>query len=434
MISGKGNEKMQSEGFGLNKSREALSYDKGDVGSQTVTLLGIGMGNIDTMTAEAAKACERADCIIGADRMLETLRGFEKPMVSMYRSEEIAAYIKEHPEYKQIVVGLSGDVGFYSGAKKLMECLSEVEVRLICGISSVTYFAAKLKTSWEDMTLVSSHGRNQNLMGAVSANPKVFTLASKAESIREIASELVSCGLGAVKMSVGADLSYSTETIQTGKAEDFIQYNEQGICVALIENENADRYVVTHGISDEEFIRGKVPMTKEEVRSVSLSKLRLTRDAVVYDVGAGTGSVSVECARMAQRGEVYAIERKEEAVAILKENKKKFGVMNLHIVEGYAPEALSELPVPTHVFIGGSGGNLREIIDVCLGKNPAVRIVINCIALETVSETMRVLEDLNPEDADVCCISAARAKSLAGYHLMMGQNPVYIVSFTGRQE
>lgn len=396
---------------------------------RTVTLLGIGMGDIDNMTVEAVKACRQADCIIGADRMLKTLSYFEKPMVSMYRSEEIAAYVEAHSEYGNIVVGLSGDVGFYSGAKRLTEALKNVNVHLICGVSSVVYFAARMQTCWEDMMLVSSHGRDQNVIGAVLANPKVFTLASDAKSIRELAEQLVSYGLGDVKMSVGADLSYPTEFIGTGCAEDFLDFNEAGICVALLENERANRHVAAHGISDEQFVRGKAPMTKEEVRSISVSKLRLTKDAVVYDVGAGTGSVSVECARIAQRGWVYAIERKEEAIALMKENKRKFGVSNLNIVPGNAPEVLAELPAPTHAFIGGSGGNLKEIAELLLKKNPAVRIVINCITLETVSETMELLGELNPQDLDICCVNIAKSRSLAGYHMMMGQNPVYIISF-----
>ena len=397
--------------------------------AQTVTLLGIGMGSLETMTLAAAKACAEADCIIGAQRMLETLKVYKKPMVSMYRSEEIAAYIKAHPEYRKIAVGLSGDVGFYSGAKKLTEQLKDMDVRLLCGISSVVYFAAKLKTSWEDMTLVSGHGRNQNVIGAVRANPRVFTLVSGAESIRGLASDLVTYGLGHVTMHVGADLSYPTETVQSGTAGEFLSYSGPGICVALLENKRAGARVVTHGIPDQAFIRGKAPMTKEEVRSVSVSKLRLTKTAVVYDIGAGTGSVSVECARAAEKGIVYAVEQKADALALLEENKRKFGVTNLVPVQGTAPDALQELPAPSHVFIGGSGGNLNEIVQLLLKKNPDVRIVINCIALETVAQVMTVLRELKPQDMDICCLSAAKAKTLADYHMMMGQNPVYVIAF-----
>ncbi len=394
-----------------------------------VTLLGIGMGDSENMTVEAWKACEQADCIIGAKRMLKTLEQFQKPMVCMYKSEEIAAYVSEHTEYSRFVIGLSGDVGFYSGAKRLTESLEGVEVSLICGISSVVYFASKLRVPWEDMVLASSHGRRQNVIGAVQANPKVFTLASDARSIRELAKNLADYGLSEIKMSVGADLSYPTETIKTGRVKDFLDYREEGICVALLENGKADCYVAAHGIPDEQFIRGKAPMTKEEVREISVSKLRLTKDAVVYDVGAGTGSVSVECARIAQRGCVYAVEQKGDALALLEENRKKFGVSNLIAVPGSAPEALRELPVPSHVFIGGSGGKLKDIIRCLAEKNSGMRVVINCITLETVCETMELLREIKPEDLDICCVNIAKSKALAGYHMMMGQNPVYIISF-----
>ena len=105
---------------------------------------------------------------------------------------------------------------------------------------------------------------------------------------------------------------------------------------------------------DEEFIRGAVPMTKSEVRAVSISKLELEEDSVVYDVGAGTGSVSVEAAGAAKKGRVFAIEKKKEAVELLYANKNRFGRDNMTVIEGTAPSALKELPAPTHVFLGGT--------------------------------------------------------------------------------
>lgn len=396
---------------------------------QQVTLLGIGMGSPGSMTMDAVKCCEEADCIIGAKRMLETLAHFGKPMVSMYRSDEIRDYIRSHPEYRNIVIGLSGDVGFYSGATKLTDLLDQEAVHLVSGISSVVYFASKLRMTWEDMALVSTHGREQNLVAAIRKNKKVFTLASGADSIRGISTLLTDHGYGHLMMHVGVNLSYPEEKVISARADQFSQFQEEGVCVAVLENGDAGQHIVTHGIPDEEFLRDKVPMTKEEVRSVALSKLRLTKDAVVYDVGAGTGSVSVECALQADQGMVYAVERKEDAVRLIEKNQKKFGVTNLKVVSGLAPEALRDLPAPTHAFIGGSAGNMREIIDLLREKNPSVRIVITCIALETVAETMQIIKELNPKDLDICCIQAAKSKTLGAYHMMLGQNPVYIISF-----
>ena len=172
-------------------------------------------------------------------------------------------------------------------------------------------------------------------------------------------------------------------------------------------------------------------MTKSEVRSVCLSKLRLTRKAVCWDVGAGSGSVSIEMALLATEGHVYAIERKEEAVEVMRENIRRFGVENLSVVAGTAPEDCEALPVPTHVFIGGSSGNMKQILKMLLQKNPNVRIVATAITLESVAELTESLREF--AEGEVACIQAARGKKAGAYHLMMGQNPVYIFTMQGEK-
>lgn len=171
-------------------------------------------------------------------------------------------------------------------------------------------------------------------------------------------------------------------------------------------------------------------MTKEEVRSIALSKLALTRQAVVYDIGAGTGSIGIECALAAPEGMVYAIEKKEEAQKLLLENQRRLRAFNLKPIAGSAPEALQKLPAPTHAFIGGSSGSMDAIITLLLEKNPKVRIVISAIALETVSEVMRILQKSRFAQQEVVQVSVARAKALGSYHMMMGQNPVYLFTLS----
>ena len=404
--------------------------------SRQVSLVGIGMGSRANQTLEAVEACREAQLIIGASRMLECVDTGGKAVLSAYRAEEIAEYIADHPQYEKIAVVLSGDIGFYSGAKKLTDAIDAVDrekkitVIPVNGISSVVYFCGKLKTSWEDAKLVSLHGRRQNLISAVKRNQKVFALCGETGGVNAVCRKLVEYGLGEVRVSVGTDLSYETERIVSGTAESLADEPFEKLSVLLIENEKADRQV-THGLEDEAFLRARVPMTKCEVRSISLSKLRLTCDAVVWDVGAGTGSVSVEAALQAADGEVYAIEKKEEAVKLLKENKRKFGTDNLTVVQGFAPEALLELPVPSHAFIGGSSGNLKEILEILFARNPRVRIVINAIALETVAEAVECLKTLPVCDTDIVSVSVGKAKEVGSYHMMMGQNPVYIISCTG---
>ena len=424
---------LKEEGLSLQDARVFLSKMFGFTLSQKISLVGIGMGAEKTLTLEGKKALNEAELLIGAKRMTEAVQKPGQMVLHEYRSEKIVEYIREHPKYRTVAIALSGDVGFYSGAKKLIDQL-DGNVEVICGISSVVYFMSKIGLSWDDAKIVSAHGRNCNLISLIRHNPKVFSILGTEDGVAVLASRLVYYGMGDVTLYVGENLSYDNEKIVHDKAANLTEYRGDALSVVTACNEKATPMSAVHGISDGEFLRGKAPMTKEEVRTVSLSKLRLSEDSVCYDVGAGTGSVSVEMALRAWMGQVYAIEKKEDALALLKENKKKFAVDNLVIIPGVAPEAMTELPAPTHAFIGGSSGNMQDIINLLLEKNPKVRIVINCITLETVTEAMNAIRDFGLEDVDIVQLAAARSKSIGRYHMMMGENPIYIISCSGRGE
>lgn len=404
--------------------------------AKEVALVGIGMGGRENMTVEAVNAMEQAGFIIGAGRMLDAVRSFGKPMADAYKSDEIVSLI-ENSEETRIAVSLSGDVGFYSGAKKLVEKLDGIpgiQVRLVPGISSMLYLCARLKTSWDDAVYVSMHGRAVNLVDKVHYNKKVFLIAGKGPELAKNLAMLCDHGLETVRVSIGANLSYENEQILVGTAGQLSQQSLPDLCSVLIENDWAAPRPVTGGIPDSAFLRAEVPMTKEEVRTVSLSKLHLTQDAVIYDVGAGTGSVSVEMAMLASNGTVYAVERKEEACELIAKNAKKFAVSNLKIVPGYAPEALADLPAPTHMFIGGSAGNMRQIVEAAMAKNPRVRIVINTIAMESTAEALELVNTMQVTDVDIVQLSVAKSRKVARYNMLTAHNPVYIISFTGSGE
>ena len=424
---------LKEEGLSLPEARGFLAKFFNLKLSQKISLVGIGMGAEKTLTLEGKKVFDEAELLIGAKRMTEAVQKPGQSVLHEYRSEKIVEYIKAHPEYRTVAIALSGDVGFYSGAKKLVDLL-EGNVEVICGISSVVYFMAKIGFSWDDAKIVSAHGRKCNLVSLIRHNPKVFSILGTEDGVASLAKKLVYYGMGEVILYVGENLSYENEKIFHDKAENLTEYRGDALSVVTAYNEEATPLSAVHGIRDEEFLRGKAPMTKEEVRTVSLSKLCLGEDSVCYDVGAGTGSVSIEMALRAWNGEVYAIEKKEDALGLLKENRQKFAVDNLKIIPGTAPEAMMELPVPTHAFIGGSSGNMNEIVKLLLEKNPEVRIVINCITLETVTEAMNAIRDFNLTDVDIVQLGAARSKTVGRYHMMMGENPIYIISCSGRGE
>lgn len=321
---------LKEEGLSVAECRHMLAEYFGFTVKPHITLLGIGMGSQETLTVQGKKAAKSADLIIGAKRMADAVREPGQAVVYEYRSDVIADYIRNHPEYEKVVIALSGDVGFYSGARKLLTALGgrESNVEVICGISSVVYFMSEIGLSWDDAKITSAHGKHCNLISMIRHNQKVFSILGTGTAVAELAGKLVKYHMGEVLLYVGENLSYPDEKIFVKKAEELTNYEGQPLSVVCAFHENPEPALSTHGIPDEEFIRGKAPMTKEEVRSVSLSKLRLTEDSICYDVGAGTGSVSVEMALRADQGQVFAIEKKEEAAALLEENKQKFAVDN----------------------------------------------------------------------------------------------------------
>ena len=423
-------------GKNLQQPYMEQSPDSSDIISRRVTIAGMGMGSISNMTGEVYSACEHADVIIGAARMLETVKGFGKPMENRYKSSEIADFILEHPEYGQVVVLLSGDVGFYSGAKGLFQAFGEAgiteehryEVKSLCGISSAPYMASRLGIPWEDMVFMSLHGRQQNVIGTLNIHEKLFVLMDGAGSVRKLSQELLQYGLGMAEMHVGWQLSYPEEEIISGKPEQFLDFDREGLLAVLLVHEKAKETPVSHGIPDETFVRGKVPMTKEEVRSVSMAKLALQRDSLVCDIGAGTGSIAVECAGIALQGRVWAIEKNPEALDLIERNKQCHRAWNVETIAGEAPEALEGLPAPTHAFIGGSSGKLRDILEALWRKSPKVRIVLNIISLETLKEVLEVMEEHGFAHQEIVQVTVARARELGRHHLMMGQNPVYVIT------
>ncbi len=404
--------------------------DSVSIEDKEIALIGIGMGGegCRTLTVQAREFCDSADLLIGAGRMVDSVAAPGQEVLKEYRYDVIADAIRT-TRARKIAILLSGDVGFFSGAKKLLEVLPE-QVQVMPGIGSLVYFASQLHLPWEDMKITSNHGRISNMVGLCDTNKKVFSLLGKEEDVRTLCGKFTEYGMTDLTIHVGEKFGSAEEKILHGKPEDFLNYQGDPLSVMVVENPSP-RTIITHGIPDEEFQRDKVPMTKEEIREISLSKLRLTKDSVVYDVGAGSGSVSVEMALSAIEGQVYAIEKNPTAVDLLHRNRKQFRADNLEIIEGLAPEALKELPTPTHAFIGGSSGNMKEILELLLEKNPAIRVVINTITLESIGEALQCMKELPFTDVDIAAVSTAKSKALGRYHLMFGQNPVYVVSATG---
>ena len=396
-----------------------------------VYLIGVGMGNPDTLTVQALRAIEGCRALAGARRLLEPWQE-DRPCAPLTAAADIAAWVDGQTQ-GPVGVLLSGDTGFYSGAKSLWPLLKDHQVETIPGLSSLSYFCARLGTTWQDVRVVSAHGRSHNAVGEIQSHPRTFALTGGATRAEDLCRALAERGLGAVRVSVGERLSYPDERIVTGTAAGLAGEHFEDLAVLLAEHDAPVlRPWNTPGLPDGFFLRGEVPMTKEEVRSLALCKLRLQPWHTVWDVGAGTGSVSVECALACPQGRVYAIEKKEAALDLLAGNKAQFGCVNLELVSGAAPQVLEDLPAPDRVFLGGTSGEMEEFLAVIFAKNPAARVVCTAVTLETMGEAARCFAPLS--GAGMVQVAATRTRKAGPYHLMDAQNPVWIFSGEGKHE
>ena len=393
-----------------------------------VTLIGMGSGQPENLTLQGLAALRQADLILGARRLLAVLpAGCTENRAAAYRPDEVAELLQTSGAENAVLV-YSGDTGFYSGASSMMEKLEAlgVRARVLPGLSSIQLLAAALGRPWQGWNLVSAHGRTCDPVAECMQGRPTFFLTGGSEDPATLCAQLAAEGFGDVQGVVGQCLGTPEEKIFRGSVKELAAGRFNSLSVLLVEAvEGLPRRAP--GLPDEAFERGDVPMTKQEVRAAVLAKLAVRPEDILWDVGAGTGSVSVELALAAPRGRVYAVECRPEGCALIKANREKFRTRNLVLVEGLAPDALSDLPAPDAVFIGGSKGSLAAIVDAALDKNPDARICVSAIALESLSAAMAALT-AKGRTVQVSQIAVSRARAVGRLHLMMAQNPIYLIT------
>ena len=336
-----------------------------------ITLIGMGSGTPGSLTAQGLAALQGADRILGAKRLLATLpEGCTGNRQSMYKPDEILACLAAHPD-EEIALVYSGDTGFYSGASQLLPMLRAfgISCRVLPGLSSVQLLAAAVGRPWQDWTLVSAHGCACDPVSACMNHKTVFFLTGGAETPATLCAALTAAGLGDAHALVGENLGTPDEKIHFGTAQEL----------------------------------------------------------ALWDVGAGTGSVSVELALAAPQGHVYAVECEPDACALIRRNREKFAAWNLSLIEGRAPAALEALPAPDAVFIGGTKGSMAAVVDTVLAKNANARICIAAIALESLSAAIAALT-AHGLSAEVTQLAVSRTRPAGRLHLLTANNPIFLIT------
>lgn len=392
-----------------------------------IEVISVGPGDVALLTLAARQAIDRAQVVCCAERHRVLLPPGVNviPMLPLEEALDALAAMREAGLRTAVLV--SGDAGVYSLLNLLAQRFDRDVLRVHPGVSALQAFFAAMKRPWQEARVLSAHGRALSpsaLCHAVRTSRETVLFLDEARDPHWVREVLTRGGLAHARMTVGERLSYADERVAAYEPE----RDYPSLCMAYVRNDAPESGLPPIGLSDESFCRGKTPMTKREIRVQALSALGLAQDSVVWDVGAGTGSVTVECARQCPLGEVFAIERNAQALELIAENVRRFHLLNVSVVPGEAPGALAGLKAPTHVFIGGSGASLNGVLDAVLALPGPVRIAATAVTMESAA---RLTERMQPlDDFTAVQLAAARLERVGGHTMLRAQSPVFLFAGT----
>lgn len=422
---------------------------------QRLYIIGIGYKPLDSLTHSILRV---ADFILASERLSVLFKEFElyeevKERVKVINNvDETFQFIRANlNSSKNIVILASGDPLFYGIGRRAVKEFGKDVVEIIPDLSSIQLAFSRIKESWDDAFLMSLHGgpdplkrrdlpfEIEDLPYLVTIHKKILILTDRENNPAKIAKELYLSGFDKVlKVYVCEKLGYPDERITVGLPKEIKDKTFEHPNLVIIINESfdkvselLDREGVIFGISEDELSHFGGMITKDEVRAVTIHKLRLPYRGVLWDVGAGSGSISLECAKLSPSIKVYAIEKDENQIKHIMNNLQRFNIRNVHVVKGEAPEAFKGLPSPQRVFIGGSGGRLRDIIEFLVGESIST-LVINATKWETLSDAIILLQGFNYK-VEVVQVSVSRMKNLRGGNFFSAINPVFVIKGS-RQE
>ena len=396
---------------------------------QKIYLVGAGITGWEGLGSKALEVIRNADLLIGHQRHLDNFPDFagQKQLLG-----DLSIMLEQlRTTDKRCVVLGSGDPNFFGIGRFLMRNLPKERIEIYPNVTSVQYAFAMIKEPWDDAVFISVHGRGLGRsIDRIIASEKAAILTDKVNTPAVIARELLERGAEGYEAWLCEEMGLAGEKFTKTDVRGLLELPAAELNILILIKAwepNLVHYPLI-GISDDEFATVKKLITKQEVRAVTLAKLQLQDDLVVWDIGAGSGSVSIEASNLVPNGKLFAIEQNPQCVSFIRENLKKFVARNVKLIEGDAPAVLEDLPDPDRVFIGGSGGMLEEVIETVDRRiKPEGLIVLNAVTINTLTKSVEFLED-HGYAVEVTCVNIAKTKPLSEYKLLEAQNPVYIIS------
>ncbi|WP_305045439.1 precorrin-6y C5,15-methyltransferase (decarboxylating) subunit CbiE [Geoalkalibacter sp.] len=399
--------------------------------SKKIYVIGAGVEGQEGFGRRALELIAQARVLIGGERQLALFP--EHPGRKVAVTNNLAEIVDLLNGIKdQAVVLTSGDPLFFSIGRYLLRNLPGAELEFVPNVSSAQYAFAKIKEPWDDAVFISAHGRGlKKAVDRIVANDKAAVLTDEINTPRAIAAELVARGRDGYAAYLCEELGTPRERILATDVKGLLDIEAAPLNVLILIKEydaEGEEYIPTLGIPDEEFAAVKKLITKEEVRVITLAKLQLRHDMTLWDIGAGSGSVSIEADHLLPNGRIFAVERNPQCLQFIRDNLRKFNARNVSLVEGEAPACLEALPDPERVFIGGSGGNLWDILKAVDDRLAADgRIVLNAITLDTLTGATEFFDNAG-YDVEVTVVNISRTRPLTDYKMFEANNPVFIIT------
>lgn len=400
--------------------------------SHPITLIGVGDDGPRSLGEEARVAVAEADLLCGGARHLSA---FDAPGERLPITKDLAGLVARIEEAREegrcVVVLASGDPLFYGIGSVLSERFGPDALRVLPAVSSIQLAFARLGLPWQDAAVLSAHGRPlAPLLGRAMASARFAVLTDGVNTPARVAAALLDGGMEDAAAAVCEHLGGEHERVTRGTLSAIAAQAHAPLNVLVVMRDPAAvrwGYPLL-GVPDDRYAHPRGQITKAEVRTVSVARLGMERAIVVWDIGAGSGSVSIEAASLRLDAAVYAVEREPAQLAFLRNNVRRFTAGNVIIVAGEAPAALEPLPDPDAVFIGGSGGRLTAVLEASLRRvTPGGRVVLNLVSLDHLQTARRTFLTQGWA-VDVAQISVARSASIANTVRLAALNPVFVVS------
>ncbi|MEZ0344929.1 MAG: precorrin-6y C5,15-methyltransferase (decarboxylating) subunit CbiE, partial [Caldimicrobium sp.] len=392
-------------------------------------LIGIGY---KPLTKEEERVLEKASKIFTFKRTEEIFKGY--PQHAFFKEKiKVVKGVNElleeiEGEREDVVVLAGGDPLLFGVGEKLISYFSQEEIKIFPDLTTPQVLCSRLKIPYYKVRIYSLHGRKfqrESFLREVLQSEYLFVYTDSENNPSFIADILEREGLNELILYVGERLGYAEERIFKGHPSELVNSKFAEPNSLLIENSNWGKHIIL-GIKEREIFHERGMITKDEARAIILHKLEPPLRGVIWDIGAGSGSVSLELARLSPYLEIYAIEKKENYCRLIENNCKKFLINNIKVIHGEAPEAFLNLPSPDRVFVGGTSGKLKEILNFLESLKDLKISVFSFITYENLKEALEFFKD-KPYELDLLQLQVNKFSSLKDYHFFKPENPLFIL-------